>query len=309
LQKLYSLKFEQALQLERSKMKKSTGYFKTFSLTLSVGLAMSTSLPAIASIKDTSVSIGSPNRSEIVLGQRRSRLGFKVRGIRPSMSREGGISRSPDATASCAGGPITVTSLLPKTNVAQLAAAEKAEIEIEKTVAERPTFFIHVSQTSAQEAEFILKKKIGEDKDGRPVYDEDKYVDQTVALPKNPGIVSISLPAEAANLEVGQSYYWTFQVICEPTDRNKDVTVDGAVQRIELDSSLANKLQQAEPRDLPEIYAEAEIWTDALSTLADLRKANPNDQQLQDDWNDLLNSVGLDKVAQATIIDSLNRIN
>ncbi len=290
-------------------MKKSSGYFKTFSLTLSVGLAVSATLPAIASIKDNAFSQGSPNRSEIVLGQRLSRLRFKVRGIRPSMSREGGISRGADATASCAGEPVTVTSLLPKTNVAQLAAAEKAEIEIEKTVAERPTFFIHVSQTSAQEAEFILKKKIGEDKDGKLVYDEDKYVDQTVALPETPGIVSISLPADAATLEVGQSYYWTFQVICDPTDRQKDVTVDGAVQRIELDSSLANKLQQAEPRDRPGIYAEAEIWTDALSTLADLRKANPNDQQLQDDWNNLLSSVGLDKVAQATVIGSLNGVN
>jgi hypothetical protein len=290
-------------------MKKSSGYFKTFSLTLSVGLAVSATLPAIASIKDNAFSQGSPNRSEIVLGQRLSRLRFKVRGIRPSMSREGGISRGADATASCAGEPVTVTSLLPKTNVAQLAAAEKAEIEIEKTVAERPTFFIHVSQTSAQEAEFILKKKIGEDNNGQPVYDEDKFVDQTVALPKNPGIVSISLPADAAALEVGSSYYWTFQVICEPTDRTKDVTVDGAVQRIELDSSLANKLQQAEPRDRPGIYAEAEIWTDALSTLADLRKANPNDQQLQDDWNDLLSSVGLDKVAQATVIGSINGVN
>jgi hypothetical protein len=290
-------------------MKKSSGYFKTFSLTLSVGLAVSATLPAIASIKDNAFSQGSHNRSEIVLGQRLSRLRFKVRGIRPSMSREGGISRSPEASASCAGEPVTVTSLLPKTNVAQLAAAEKAEIEIEKTVAERPTFFIHVSQTSAQEAEFILKKKIGEDNNGQPVYDEDKFVDQTVALPKNPGIVSISLPADAAALEVGSSYYWTFQVICEPTDRTKDVTVDGAVQRIELDSSLANKLQQAEPRDRPGIYAEAEIWTDALSTLADLRKANPNDQQLQDDWNNLLSSVGLDKVAQATVIGSLNGVN
>jgi hypothetical protein len=98
-------------------------------------------------------------------------------------------------------------------------------------------------------------------------------------------------------------------VICDPTDRQKDVTVDGAVQRIELDSSLANKLQQAEPRDRPAIYTEAEIWTDALSTLADLRKANPNDQQLQDDWNDLLSSVGLDKVAQATVIGSINGVN
>lgn len=288
-------------------MKKSSGYFKTFSLTLSVGLAVSATLPAIASIKDTSVSQNSQNRSEIVLGQRRSRLGFKVRGIRPSLGREGGISRGAEASASCAGGPITVTSLLPKTNVAKL--SEKEEIEIEKTVAARPTFFIHVSQTSAQEAEFILKKKIGEDKDGKPVYDEDKFVDQVLALPNNPGIVRISLPTNEAALEVGSSYYWTLQVICNSSDRTKDVTVDGAVQRIELDSSLANQLEKAEPRDRPAIYTEAEIWTDALSTLADLRKANPNDQQLQDDWNDLLNSVGLDTVAQATVIDLLNGVN
>ncbi len=290
-------------------MKKSSGYFKTFSLTLSVGLAVSATLPAIASIKDNAFSQGSGNRSEIILGQRRSRLEFKVRGIRPSMSREGGISASAlDPRANCAGGPVTVTALLPKTNESEL--AEKAEIEIENTVAGRPTFFIHVSQTFAQEAEFILKKKIGEDKDGKPVYDEDKYIiDQTVALPKNPGIVSISLPADAAALEVGQLYFWAFQVICAPTDRNQDVMVQGAVQRIELDSTLANQLKRAVPRDRPALYADAGIWTDAVSTLFDLRKANPNDAQLRQDWEDLLKSVGLDTVAQATLIGSVSEIN
>jgi hypothetical protein len=292
-------------------MKKSSGYFKTFSLTLSVGLAVSATLPAIASIKDNAFSQGSGNRSEIILGQRRSRLEFKVRGIRPSMSREGGISASAlDPRANCAGGPVTVTALLPKTNEGELAAAETAKIEIENTIAERPTFFVHVSQTSAQEAEFILKKKIGEDKYGQPVYDEDNIIiDQTVALPKNPGIVSISLPADAAALEVGQLYFWAFQVICDPTDRSKDVMVEGAVQRIELDSTLANQLKRAEPRDRPVLYADAGIWTDAVSTLFDLRKANPNDAQLRQDWEDLLKSVGLDTVAQATLIGSVSEIN
>jgi len=279
-------------------MKKSSGYFKTFSLTLSVGLAVSATLPAIASIKDNAFSQGSHNRSEIVLGQRLSRLRFKVRGIRPSMSREGGISRG--ATCGLNGQPVEVTALLPKTNEAELST--KKEIEVEKTVSAHPTFLIHVPQTSAKNAAFLMKKKISATED-EIVYE------QNVALPETPGIVSISLPADAAALEVGQSYNWTFQVVCDPTDREKDLTVEGAVQRIELDSSLANKLQQAEPRDRPGIYAEAEIWTDALSTLADLRKANPNDQQLQDDWNDLLNSVGLDTIAQATVIDSLNRVN
>ena len=279
-------------------MKKSSGYFKTFSLTLSVGLAMSASLPATASIKNTSVSFGSPNRSEIVLGQRRSRIGFKVRGIRPSVSREGGISRG--SSCGSEGQAVEVTALLPKTNEAEL--SKKAEIEVESTVAARPTFLIHVPQTSAKNAEFMMRKKISDQ-------EEEIVYEQVVALPETPGIVSISLPADQAALEVDQLYNWTFQVVCDPTDRNKDLTVQGAVKRIELDSSLANQLQNAEPRDRPAIYAEAEIWTDALSTLADLRKANPNNQQLQDDWNDLLSSVGLDKVAQATVIGSLNGVN
>jgi hypothetical protein len=282
-------------------MKKSSGYFKTFSLTLSVGLAVSATLPAIASIKDNTFSQGSRNRSEIILAQRRSRLEFKVRGIRPSMSREGGISASAlDPRANCAGGPVTVTALLPKTNEGEL--AEKEEIEIENTVAERPTFFIHVSQTSAPEAEFIIQKKISATED-EIVYE------QNVALPETPGIVSISLPADAEALEVGQSYYWAFQVICDPTEYLKNVVVEGAVQRIGLDSTLANQLQQAEPRDRPALYADAGIWTDAVSTLFDLRKANPNDAQLRQDWEDLLKSVGLDTVAQATLIGSVSEIN
>ncbi len=277
-------------------MKKSSRYFKTFTLTLSVGLVMSATLPATASIKDTSVSLGLQNHSETILAQRRSRLRFKVPGIRPSLGREGGLSRSSQITASCDGQQISMTSLLPRTNLASL---PKDKIEIESTVAPRPTFFVHVSQTSGQKAEFMLVNEKG----------DEVYKNSNITLSGSPGIISISLPANAAALEVGQSYYWTFQVICDPTDGRKNLTVDGAVQRIELDSSLANKLQQAEPRDRPGIYAEAEIWTDALSTLADLRKANPNDQQLQDDWNDLLNSVGLDTIAQATVIDSLNRVN
>jgi hypothetical protein len=298
LQKLYSLKFEQALQLERSKMKKSTGYFKTFSLTLSVGLAMSATLPAIASIKDTSVSIGSPNRSEIVLGQRRSRIGFKVRGIRPSVSREGGISRG--SSCGSEGQAVEVTALLPKTNEAEL--SKKAEIEVESTVAARPTFLIHVPQTSAKNAEFMMRKKISDQ-------EEEIVYEQVVALPETPGIVSISLPADKAGLEVDQLYNWTFQVVCNSTDRTKDLTVEGAVKRIELDSSLANQLQNAEPRDRSAIYAEKGIWTDAVSTLADLRKANPNDPQLEQDWDDLLKSVGLDRVAQATLVGSVNGVN
>ncbi len=276
-------------------MKKSSRYFKTFTLTLSVGLVMSATLPATASIKDTSVSLGLRNRSETILAQRRSRLRFKVPGIRPSLGREGGLSRSSQITASCDGQQISMTSLLPRTNLASL---PKDKIEIESTVAPRPSFFVHVSQTSGQKAEFMLVNEKG----------DEVYKNSNITLSGSPGIISISLPANAPALEVGKSYYWSLTAICDD-DWAKNPAVDGWVKRIELNSTLANQLNRAAPRDRPALYADASIWTDAVSTLFDLRKANPNDPQLRQDWEDLLKSAGLDTVAQATLIGSVNGIN
>ncbi|HEY9794398.1 MAG TPA: DUF928 domain-containing protein [Leptolyngbyaceae cyanobacterium] len=256
---------------------------------------MSATLPATASIKDTSVSLGLRNRSETILAQRRSRLRFKVPGIRPSLGREGGLSRSSQITASCDGQQISMTSLLPRTNLASL---PKDKIEIESTVAPRPTFFVHVSQTSGQKAEFMLVNEKG----------EEVYKNNNITLSGSPGIISISLPANAPALEVGKSYYWSLTAICDD-DWAKNPAVDGWVKRIELNSTLANQLNRAAPRDRPVLYADASIWTDALTALADLRKANPNDVQLRQDWEDLLKSVGLDTVAQATLIGSVSGIN
>jgi hypothetical protein len=188
-----------------------------------------------------------------------------------------------------------MTSLLPRTNLASL---PKDKIEIESTVAPRPTFFVHVSQTSGQKAEFMLVNEKG----------EEVYKNNNITLSGSPGIISISLPANAPALEVGKSYYWSLTAICDD-DWAKNPAVDGWVKRIELNSTLANQLNRAAPRDRPVIYADASIWTDALTALADLRKANPNDSQLRQDWEDLLKSVGLDTVAQATLIGSVSGSN
>lgn len=276
-------------------MKTPSRYFKTFSLTLSVGLAISATLPATASIKDTSVSLSSPNGSEVLLAQRRSRLRFKIPGVRPSLGREGGISRSSQITASCEGRQISMTSLLPQTNLGSL---PKDKIEVESTVAPHPTLFVHVSQTSGQKAEFMVVNEKG----------DQVYKNSNITLNGSSGIVSLSIPANAPAIEVGERYYWSFTVACDD-DWTKNPAVDGWVKRVDLNSTLANQLKRAAPRDRPALYAEAGIWTDAVSTLADLRKANPNDSQLTQDWEDLLKSVGLDTVAQASLIGSVNGIN
>lgn len=266
-------------------MKKHYLNFPRFSLALSLGLAMSTTIPAVASIKDTTLSQGAVTGSGTLLAL--DGIRFKVRGIRPSQRREGGLVRG-----SCAGQEMYVTALLPKNN-------EKAlkidQVEIESTVSERPTFLVHMTQPPVKNAEFIVQKQNG-----------DEVFAEKIALTDNAGILSMTLPASAKPLEVGQLYHWSFSVVCDPNDNSANIVVDGWVKRIEQDPALAAQLKKASERDRAVLYAQAEIWTDALSTLAELRKAKPNDLQVEDDWKSLLESVNLNTLASATIIGSVN---
>ena len=55
--------------------------------------------------------------------------------------------------------------------------------------------------------------------------------------------------------------------------------------------------------------AEAGIWHDTLDTLADLKLANPNDESIQAEWNQLLESVGLEKFTEMDIISQVVKVN
>jgi len=272
-------------------MKKHYLNFPRFSLAFSLGLAMSTTIPAVASIKDTALSQGAVTGSGTLLAL--DGIGFKVRGIRPSQRREGGLVRKGSDNNICAGKQMNVTALLPKTNEAEL--LDKKQIEIESTLSPRPTFLVHITQPSVKNAEFVVLNEKGE-----------LVADEKIALTGNPGILSMTLPASSKPLEVGQLYHWSFSVICDPGDSGANIVVDGWVKRIEQDPTLAAQLQKASERDRAALYAQAEIWTDALSTLAELRKAKPNDPQVADDWKSLLESVNLNTLASATIIGSIN---
>ena len=72
--------------------------------------------------------------------------------------------------------------------------------------------------------------------------------------------------------------------------------------------TLASELEKAAPKDRPSIYANAGLWYDTVTSLVQLREANPNDPQLAEDWTDLLQSIGLDAIAQAPLVGSVTTI-
>lgn len=197
--------------------------------------------------------------------------------------REGGGTRSP---GSCPAAGKPLTALIPANNIGF-------------TVAEYPSFLFYVPPVPAQAPplpiEFVLKEN-----------DQEIYTTTFMTTGKG-GIVSISLPAYAGlpPLEVGKNYQWFLSMVCDSEQRSLDVFVQGSIQRVAPTAQLNNQLRVATPNKRPDVYAEAGMWFDALTTLAELRRSNPNNSAYSAEWEQLLKAVGLDSIAKEPLLPSM----
>ncbi|MBW4692095.1 MAG: DUF928 domain-containing protein [Lyngbya sp. HA4199-MV5] len=153
------------------------------------------------------------------------------------------------------------------------------------TSAERPTFLVYVPKTSAKNAEFSLRNRMGQG-----VYRT------VVALTNTPDLLRITLPTQSPPLEVGKPYTWSLAVICNPNDRLDDRFVTGMVQRIALDATRLRQIQQASPREQVALYQKADVWYDAIAVLDQLKRSQRNDPGINTTWRELLQSGGVDAI-------------
>lgn len=222
-------------------------------------------------------------QSELRGGQlalQRSRLGFKIPGLKPSGNLSGGGVRGGCNADSL--GKVDVVALMPQTKIGL-------------TVASKPTFLFRVSKTSVKEATFKLRNETGQ----TIIYDK------PFPLTNTGNVLSFTLPDDAPALEIGKEYQWEVMVNCDPDDPGGNPRVRTAIKRVEANSNLMSKLAQAQPNERPDLYAQEGIWIDALSNLAKLRIANPTDAELQEEWSSLLESVGLKEIAKLPLIGSV----
>lgn len=162
------------------------------------------------------------------------------------------------------------------------------------TTVAHPTFFIYVPQNSAQALEFALQDNTS----------HQELYKTTIKPSKQAGVVSVSFPANsnAPSLENGKEYTWSFSVVCDPQNRDQDLEVTGSIERIQTDPNLVIQLQKAQPRERAALYATSGIWQDTLTSIAEIRRSHPNDPSVKMDWEDLLKSVGLEKISQAPLL-------
>lgn len=179
---------------------------------------------------------------------------------------------------------VPLTALMPATNLGS-------------SVEAHPTLWFYVPYKSDQvgEGEFSLQ-----DEQNNDVYRTN------FTLPETPGIVGFSL-ASAAPLEVNKKYQWYVKLYCSGQKSSAPVFIRGWVERVALKPELERQLQTAStPRDRIALYAQNGIWYTALSELAKLRRGEPQNATLNNDWANLLREVGLENLVQKPISGEVN---
>ncbi|MBD0343360.1 MAG: DUF928 domain-containing protein [Coleofasciculus sp. Co-bin14] len=162
---------------------------------------------------------------------------------------------------------------------------------VEQTIAERPTFWFYVPYFPASDrsAEFVLIDE----------KENDVYA-ATFPLTQPPGIVNLQLPGTMPPLKEGKQYRWVFSIICNPANRSGDATVNGWIERVPISSALSGQLEVATVRERVSIYADARLWDETLTSLAELQRTNPQDRELKAEWTDVLRAIGLTEAVPET---------
>ncbi len=162
------------------------------------------------------------------------------------------------------------------------------------TVSEYPTFWVYVPElpTNLRSGEFIFQ-----DEKGKNIYKT------PLKLPDRSGIVGITLPQNPQYaLKQDNKYQWYFKVYCgDPENTSDYYYVKAWVQKVAITPNLENQLKAAKPGEYT-AYAVNQIWQDALTNLADMRRTNSGSSVLAQDWNNLLKAVGLEEFATAAIV-------
>ena len=155
------------------------------------------------------------------------------------------------------------------------------------TLAERPTFWLYVPYALTEKVPGRLQL-LEKDSAGRLEYQSVATVSGTA-----PGVIGVQLPT-GKRLEENQQYKWRFVIICDPNDPTANPSTVAIAFRLPKNPKLEKQLQATkQPAQRAALYAQNGIWYEALTTLAEQRRANPGDAKISAKWRELLSQGGL----------------
>jgi hypothetical protein len=150
-----------------------------------------------------------------------------------------------------------------------------------------PRFFFHMPPYPGASVAFHLATETG----------DLVYATQFVPEARD-GTYDIALPTTSnlPPLEVGVMYRWTFEIL------EQDLILSGGILRGEPSTELAAELEAADPTERVRLLAETGIWFDAISEAADLVRGDRSNAEYEQMWDELLQSVELNKMADRPLL-------
>ena len=145
------------------------------------------------------------------------------------------------------------------------------------TVSSSPTLFFDVPDViQASSLEVVLL-----DRDNRVVYQNE------LEAGYQPGIIGLNLSDETNSnaLKVNNSYHWYLIQECEYS-AEPNIVANGSLLRVELDSELTQKINNASGIEKVKLYRQADIWHEAIANLANLKCDSEAESFVLQEWID-----------------------
>jgi hypothetical protein len=132
------------------------------------------------------------------------------------------------------------------------------------------------------------------------LYEGAKFVweEPNIVAVKDSGITEIPYPDKYKGLEVGKTYTWKVEIVCELDTIPSGKKVGSRVTRVPAPSMLQRQLKTTtSARQRAEIYARSGFWSETLMSIAEAQQ-DSTDTAAEQDLLALLEQVDLKEIAQ-----------
>ena len=171
--------------------------------------------------------------------------------------------------------------------------ADGKELRWGLTTSSNPTFWFYVPHQlkSISNAKFSLRNR-----QNQTIYEKE------LQLANTPGLISISLQANAPSLKVGEWYqYYLFMDIDCNSNRTIKESAQAWVKREAIASGFEAQLERISPRQRGLFYAKNGFWYDAMLSFAKIKYTSG----INPEWVQMLELTGLGN-SQIPVTDCCN---
>ena len=155
------------------------------------------------------------------------------------------------------------------------------------TAQSRPKLFWYISGPANMTVEVTINKPEAVE----PVFEH------KLKSPANASIQSLALADYGVELQPNTEYEWFVALVPDQQQRSNDVLSGAVIKRVNLDSGIQNKLNQASKTEQARLFAENGLWYDSIEALSEQIATQPGNRTLREQRAELLEQVGLNAAA------------